>query len=108
MTLVLTKITPDGAVMSADTALTESYDNYARYLLGVSKLFPHQASGSCIGTWGGAVIPNPMRSQYPIAIEFILRQFLSQAGTIRYGEQLANRLAEWLSENFTSARQVIG
>jgi len=108
MTLVLTKVTRDGIAMAADAALTETYLSYGRVLIGASKLLAHAPSSSCLGIWGDAVLPNPTPGAHPIALEFVLRQFLDIARSIENAEDLSGKLVEWLNDNFPVARGVIG
>jgi hypothetical protein len=109
MTLILTRVARDGIVMAADSALTEKFGELApRILHGVTKLMPHQASASCIGTWGGGVVPHPEPKKAPIAIEFVVKTFLKQAGSISSGLELVERLADWLGENYCADRDFIG
>ena len=100
MTLILTRVARDGIVMAADSAVTEEFGTHTRILHGASKLMPHSASASCIGTWGGGVVPHPEPQKAPIAVEFIVEEFLGQAGSIKSGRELVERLAGWLSENY--------
>jgi hypothetical protein len=51
--------------MAADTALTEQWDNQARVLHGVTKLFRHEVSRSGLAMWGESLLPNPDPQQYP-------------------------------------------
>ena len=108
MTLVLTKVTRDGIAMAADAALTESYGEYDRILIGASKLLAHQPSASCAGTWGHAVIPHPNIEADPISLEFVVKQFMTTAKSIEHAQSLSGKLVEWLNETFPKARGVIG
>lgn len=108
MTLVLTKVSRDGIAMAADAALTESYRDYGRVLIGASKLLPHFPSGSCLGTFGAALLPNPTQDAYPIGLEFLLKEFLDTARSIHNGQELSEKLVEWLNDNFRTAKGVIG
>lgn len=107
MTLILSKVTQDGVVMAADTAITESYCDYVRILTGARKLIPHYPSSSCMATWGGAVLPHPQREN-PIAVEFALRQFADIARSITEGEVICDKLAQWLNETFPKPKQIVG
>ena len=108
MTLILTRVTAGGVVMAADSALTESYGNYTRILNGAEKLLPHEPSCSCIGTWGGGVVPNPMPEGDPVPLQFVLQTFVDTARTIQSGDQLSAKLAEWLNDNYLPAKHFIG
>jgi hypothetical protein len=108
MTLILTRVARDGIVMAADSAITEEFGDRVRILHGANKLMPRVASASCIGTWGGAVIPHPDPEKAPIAVEFVVGSFLRQAGGIDSGRTLAEHLAAWLSENYCANRDFIG
>lgn len=94
--------------MAADAALTESYRDYQRVLIGASKLLPHFASASCLGTFGAALLPNPVPDSFPIGLEFVLKEFLDIARTIENGQELSGKLVEWLNDNFRTAKGVIG
>jgi hypothetical protein len=107
VTLILTKVGSDGAVMAADSAQTETYQGYTRILDGVSKLVIHSPSSSCIGTWGGAVIPNPTIGLDPIPLQLVIERFVHTENTPD-GEEFAHKLAEWLGETFRADKQVIG
>jgi hypothetical protein len=108
MTLILTRIGADGIVMAADSALAETYGAQTRILEGACKLFVHSPSSSCIGTWGGGVIPHPDPAKPPIALQFLINEFVQTAATIVSGDELATRLGEWLSENFVADKAFIG
>lgn len=108
MTLVLTKVTRDGIAMAADAALTESYAGYGRVLTGASKLLPHLPSGTCLATWGDALLPHPKEGAYPIGLEFVLKEFLDIAKSIDNAEDLSAKLVEWLNDTFRQAKGVIG
>jgi hypothetical protein len=111
MTLILTRIGIDGVVMAADSAITESYGGQTRILEGASKLFVHEPSSSCIGIWGGGVIPHPGPidpPKSPIALQFLINEFVQTAASITSGDELATRLGEWLSENFVADNAFIG
>jgi hypothetical protein len=108
MTLILSRVARDGVVMAADSALTESFRGSTRILHGARKLFVHEQSASCIGTWGGGTVPNPDPLKAPIAVEFVVNEFLAQATTISSGLLLATRLAEWLGETYCANRDFIG
>src|SRR5271155_2820693 len=108
MTLILTLVANDGIVMAADSAISEEFGGRARIRHGATKLIPHEACGSCIGTWGGGVIPHPEPQKAPIAVEFIVGSFLSQAGSITSGHELVKHLADWLGENYCANHDFIG
>jgi hypothetical protein len=108
MTLILTRIARDGIVMAADSAITEEYGESIRILHGAKKLIPNEASGSCIGTWGGGVVPHPEIGRAPIPVEFAVSSFLRQESGIRFGRELVRRLAEWLGETYCANRDFIG
>jgi hypothetical protein len=108
MTLILTRVARDGVVMAADSAVTEAFGDRTRILHGAKKLLPHHASGSCVGTWGGGVVPHPQPEKTPIAIEFVIDSFLNQAGSIESGCELVERLSLWLGNNYCANRDFIG
>lgn len=108
MTLILTRVGIDGIVMAADSAITEEYGTQTRILEGASKLFIHVPSSSCIGTWGGGVIPHPEANNAPIALQFIINEFVRAATSIVSGDDLASKLGEWLSENYVATKAFIG
>src|SRR5688572_24627514 len=107
MTLILTRIARDGIVMAADSAVTEEFDGRVRVLHGAKKLFPHPESRSCIATWGGGVVPNPSGGD-PIPVEFLIERFVHQERFMKYGEQLADTLREWLGSTYIADRAFIG
>ena len=41
-------------------------------------------------------------------MEFIVKSFLLQANSIKFGRELVDRLAEWLGENFCANRDFMG
>ena len=108
MPLVLTKVAPDGIVMAADAALTESYKGFNRFLISAAKLLPHPASGTCLGTWGHAVLPNRELGKAPIPLEFVLREFLDMERSVTDADTLTRHLMEWLLGEFNTAGGVIG
>jgi hypothetical protein len=108
MTLVLTKVARDDIAMAADAAITERYKEYERILTGASKLLPHRSSGSCLGTWGAGLLPNPTEGNNPIQLEFVLRDFLVMARTITNAGDLSTKLVDWINDNFRIAKGVIG
>jgi hypothetical protein len=108
MTLILTRIGNDGIVMAADSAITEQYGEQVRVLEGATKLFVHAPSSSCIGTWGGGAIPNPDGAKPPIALQFLVTEFVRKAASISSGDELTNQLGDWLSQNFIANHAFIG
>jgi hypothetical protein len=81
---------------------------HSRTLYGGTKLFAHPQSLRGVGIWGGATLPHPEEIKAPIALEFVLREFLNTERAVDSSEILAFRLSDWLNGSFPRARQRIG